>query len=90
MILKIYDKLEERRNMPESSGISAQHEQIQHQLDSEEMPQLFPRPPTQHGPIYEEMSNMSQQQYDLKTQDMSGLQAMCSSVAELQDAACPR
>nr|XP_020009480.1 transducin-like enhancer protein 2 [Castor canadensis] len=89
MILKIYDKLEERRNMPESSGISAQHEQIQHQLDSEEMPQLFPRPPTQHGPIYEEMSNMSQQQYDLKTQDMSGLQAMCSSVAELQDAACP-
>nr|XP_040135894.1 transducin-like enhancer protein 7 [Ictidomys tridecemlineatus] len=87
-ILRIYDEPEERRSMPESSGISSQHEQVQYQPDSPyEMLQIPPCPPMQHGPVYQEMSSMTQQQWDLQTLDTSELRAMWFSGTEPGEAA---
>ncbi|KAL2762162.1 transducin-like enhancer protein 7 [Daubentonia madagascariensis] len=78
-MFRVHDEPEERRNVPESSGIFYQHEQQgQYQLDSPYgMPQQSPWPPMQHHPVYQEMSSvtMTQQPWNLQALGRSELQA---------------
>uniref|UniRef100_A0A673VBC7 TLE family member 7 n=1 Tax=Suricata suricatta TaxID=37032 RepID=A0A673VBC7_SURSU len=88
-ILGIYDEPEERRNVPESSGISSQSEhQAQSQAEGAyEMAQQSPGPWTWHGPIYQETSPGTPQQRVLQTPDGSDLQAGWLSEVEPEAAA---
>ncbi|XP_044617496.1 transducin-like enhancer protein 7 [Equus asinus] len=83
-ILRIYDEPEERRNVPESSGIASLHEHpAQSQLYGVYgTPPPSLGPPMQHSPVYQEMSSMTPQQWALQTLDRSELQAGWLSEAE--------
>ncbi|XP_044902927.1 transducin-like enhancer protein 7 isoform X3 [Felis catus] len=87
--LRIYDEPEEWRNVLESSGISSQHEhQAQSQAEGEYgMPQQPLAPQTSHGPVYQEMSSGTPQQWVLQPLDRSELQASWLSEAEPEAAA---
>ncbi|KAL4661818.1 hypothetical protein H8957_015204 [Semnopithecus entellus] len=62
---------EERRDVPESSGVSSQPEpQVQHQLGSlYGVPWQPPGPPIQHSPADQETSTVTQQQWHLQGLD---------------------
>ncbi|KAF5919519.1 hypothetical protein HPG69_000118 [Diceros bicornis minor] len=83
-ILRIYDEPEERRNVPESSGIASQHEHpAQSELDGVYgTPQQSPGPLTQHSLVYQEMSPMTPQEWALQALDRSELQASWLCEAE--------
>ncbi|XP_063102822.1 transducin-like enhancer protein 7 isoform X2 [Cavia porcellus] len=77
-ILRIYDEQEEKGDMPESSGISSQHEQpMQDILGSHHGPsQVLPHPLTsQLGPVYQELRTMTPEQQHFWALDTSELQA---------------
>ena len=83
-ILRIYDEPEERKYKPEDSGNSAQHgHEAQSQLDGVcDIPQWPPVFPAQQGPVYQEMSSLTPQQWALQALDRSELQASWFSVGE--------
>ncbi|XP_065755812.1 transducin-like enhancer protein 7 [Phocoena phocoena] len=87
-ILTIYDEPEKRRNVPESPGISSQHEHhAQSQLgEACGPPQQLPRYPRQHDLAYQEMSCVSPQQWAPQALDRSELQATQLSEAESEEA----
>ncbi|XP_070253962.1 transducin-like enhancer protein 7 [Myotis yumanensis] len=76
-ILRIYEESEARRYEPEGSGLSSQHRhQAQPQLDGVcGTPQWSPGFPAQQGPVYQEMSTVTPQQWALQALDRSELQA---------------
>lgn len=80
---------EERRDVPESSGVSSQPEpQVQHQLGSlYGVPWQPPGPPTQHSPADQETSKVTQQQWHLHGLGRSELQAAGLPEAQLGEAA---
>uniref|UniRef100_A0A2K6EM17 TLE family member 7 n=1 Tax=Propithecus coquereli TaxID=379532 RepID=A0A2K6EM17_PROCO len=89
---RVHDEPEERRNVPESSGISSQHEQQgQQQLNSPhgtpQEPLDDPDSPMQHQPVYQELTNVTQQQWNLRALGLSELQATYSSEVEVGEAA---
>eukprot|EP00069_Balaena_mysticetus_P007127 bmy_18927T0 len=85
-ILTIYDEPEKRRNVPESPGISSQHEHhAQSQLgEACGPPQQPPGSPKQHDLAYREM--ISPQQWAPQALDRSELQAPQLSKAESEEA----
>ncbi|XP_069882280.1 transducin-like enhancer protein 7 [Dipodomys merriami] len=87
-ILRIHDRRVERRNLRESCATAPQLQRGQQQLGSSYG--SSPLPPAQHSPVYQELSNMTQEQWDLQSRDTSGLQAMWFSEGELKDRAGPR
>uniref|UniRef100_A0A2I3LS19 TLE family member 7 n=1 Tax=Papio anubis TaxID=9555 RepID=A0A2I3LS19_PAPAN len=80
---------EERRDVPESSGVSSQPEpQVQHQLGSlYGVPWQPPGPPIQHSPADQETSAVTQQQWHLQGLGRSELQAARLPEAQLGEAA---
>ncbi|KAK2085412.1 Transducin-like enhancer protein 7 [Saguinus oedipus] len=76
-MLGVYGEPEERRDVPESSGVSSQHEpQVQHQLESPfGVPWQPPSPPTWHGPADQETSMVTRQHWHLQGLGRSELQA---------------
>ncbi|XP_077612478.1 transducin-like enhancer protein 7 [Crocuta crocuta] len=88
-IVNICDEPEERRNVAESSGVSSQHEhQAQPQAEGAYgMAQQSPGPQMQHGPVYQEMSSGTRQQWVLQAPDRSDLQASWLSEVEPEAAA---
>ncbi|KAM4833722.1 transducin-like enhancer protein 7 [Thomomys bottae] len=86
-ILRIHDRRVERRNLRESSAIAPQPQRGQPQLGSDYGGP--PLPPTQHGPVYQELTNITQEQWNLQTRDTSGLQAMWFSEGEPKDKTGP-
>uniref|UniRef100_A0A2K5DBG2 TLE family member 7 n=1 Tax=Aotus nancymaae TaxID=37293 RepID=A0A2K5DBG2_AOTNA len=76
-MLGVYDEPEERRDVPERSGVSSQHEpQVQHQLGSPYgVPWQSPSPPTWHGPADQETSMVTQQHWHFQGLGSSELQA---------------
>lgn len=76
-ILRIYKGSAPRRYEPEGSGLSSQHrQQAQPQPDGVcGTPQWSPGSPAQQGPVYQEMSTVSPQQWALQALDRSELQA---------------
>ncbi|NIG61775.1 transducin-like enhancer protein 2-like [Pontoporia blainvillei] len=86
-ILTIYDEPERRRNVPESPGISSQHEQhAQSQLgEACGPPQQLPGYPRQHDLASQEMSCVSPQQWAPQALDRSELQATQLSEAESEE-----
>uniref|UniRef100_A0A2K6LBF3 TLE family member 7 n=1 Tax=Rhinopithecus bieti TaxID=61621 RepID=A0A2K6LBF3_RHIBE len=80
---------EERRDVPESSGVSSQPEpQVQHRLGSlYGVPWQPPGPPIQHSPADQETSTVTQQQWHLQGLGRSELQAAGLPEAQLGEAA---
>ncbi|KAM5262597.1 transducin-like enhancer protein 7 [Ctenodactylus gundi] len=72
-VLKISNEPEERRNIPENSGISSLHvQQMQHQLDSHcEVAQLPSCAQTLRGSVNQETSTVKYQQGDLQDTRLS-------------------
>ncbi|XP_059939161.1 transducin-like enhancer protein 7 [Mesoplodon densirostris] len=87
-ILTIHDEPEKRGNVPESLGISSQHEHhAQSQLGKACGPtQRLPGSPRQHDPAYQEMSCVSPQRWAPQALDGSELQATQLSEAESEEA----
>ncbi|XP_049719959.1 transducin-like enhancer protein 7 [Loxodonta africana] len=81
---RAYGDPEERRDVPESSGISSQHErQVQYQLESlPGMSQQSPGPSVQYGLVHEEMGSVAQQQRAFQTLERFEHQATSLSAAE--------
>lgn len=75
--------------MAESSGVSSQHEhQAQPQAEGAYgMAQQSPGPQMQHGPVYQEMSSGTWQQWVLQAPHRSDLQASWLSEVEPEAAA---
>lgn len=76
-ILRIYDEPEERKYKSEDSDIPAQHgPEAQSPLDGVcDIPQWPPVSPARQGPVYQEMSSLTPQQWALQALDRSELQA---------------
>lgn len=87
-ILTIYDDPEERGSVPESPGISSQHEHhTQSQLDEACGPlQQLPGSLAQCGPVFQEVSCVSPQQWVPQALDRSELQVPWFSKVESEEA----
>ncbi|XP_036782866.1 transducin-like enhancer protein 7 [Manis pentadactyla] len=83
-ILRIYDEQEERRSVLENAGISFQPEpQVQPQPEGASRVHQQPAgSPRQRGPVYQEMSTVTPQQWALQALDKSTLQASWLSEVE--------
>ncbi|XP_037020254.2 transducin-like enhancer protein 7 [Artibeus jamaicensis] len=83
-ILRVYDEPEERKYKSEDSDISAQHGlEAQSQLDGvDDLPQWPLASPAQEGPVYQEMSSLTLQQWASQALDKSELQASWFSAGE--------
>ncbi|KAK2501112.1 hypothetical protein MC885_011395 [Smutsia gigantea] len=83
-ILRIYDEQEERRNVLECAGISFPPERLE-QSQPEGVSRVCQQPPgspRRQGPVYQEMSSLTPQQWALQALDRSALQA--TWLSELQ------
>ncbi|XP_048210692.1 transducin-like enhancer protein 7 [Perognathus longimembris pacificus] len=85
-ILRIHDRRVERRTVRESYSGAAQPPRPRQQDSSSGG---APPPPAQPSPVYQELSSMTQEQWDLQTQDTSGLRAMWFAEGEPKDKAGP-
>nr|XP_031536776.1 transducin-like enhancer protein 7 [Vicugna pacos] len=87
-ILTIYDDPEERGSVPESPGISSQHEHhTQSQLDEVCGPlQQLPGSLAQCGPVFQEVSCVTPQQWVPQALDRSELQVPWFSEVESEEA----
>lgn len=76
-ILRIYEEPEPRRYEPERSGLSSQHRRPAQPQPGGVCgtPQWTPGSPAQQGPVYQEMSTVTPQQWALQALDKSQLQA---------------